>query len=276
MKNNPKFFLGLSPKAFSLIERLVNYTKCSEEKILISLRKIRLNESAELLGFMLGYCVSYIGKILKETIPKVADYLRTLIFQPRDDIIQANLPIPFRAFFKNVGFIFDCFEVEIEKPSNPLVQALTWSQYKKGNTLKYLVSATPDGYINFISSGFGGRATDQVTVENSGVLDHLRPGLTVMADRGFKNVAAALENKGSKLVRPPSVKAGEQLSKKDVREAKVIASLRIHIERVIGRLRDYDFISPHSLFHHDLMCLADSVVIIAAALANLQSPLIKV
>lgn len=56
---------------------------------------------------------------------------------------------------------------EIQKPSNSLYQALTWCEYKKCNTIKYLVSSTPNGIINFISEGFGGKTTNAVIVETS-------------------------------------------------------------------------------------------------------------
>ncbi|XP_018910703.2 uncharacterized protein [Bemisia tabaci] len=275
MENNSKFFLGVNPSALIIIDRLSEYTQCSRLKILIALRKIRCNESATMLGFMLGYSNSYIGKIIREVIPKLADYLRSLIYQPNQDIIQSNLPVPFRASYSDVAYIIDCFEIEIEKPSNPVDQALTWSEYYKANTLKYFVSATPDGFINFISGGFGGRISDLLITKECGFLQKLLPRVTVMADRGFKNVETILEQQNCKLVRPPSVKMGEQLSEEEVKEGKKIASLRIHIERVIGRLREYEFLSAHSLFHHDLVNLADSCVIIAAALANLQTPLTK-
>lgn len=39
-------------------------------------------------------------------------------------------------------------EIEIQKSKNLLKQAITWSGYKKCNTLKYLVSCTQDGFIN--------------------------------------------------------------------------------------------------------------------------------
>jgi len=39
-----------------------------------------------------------------------------------------------------------------------------WSQHKHYNTAKYLISITPQGVINFISRGWGGRTSDQFIV----------------------------------------------------------------------------------------------------------------
>ena len=74
--------------------------------------------------------------------------------------VQMLLPIAFRANYAEVQSIVDCFEIEIEKLSDPVKQALTWSEYKKCKTMKYLISCSPDGAVNFISTGYGGRTSD--------------------------------------------------------------------------------------------------------------------
>lgn len=73
------------------------------------------------------------------------------------------MPIPFRRY-SSIQSIIDCLEIEIPKPSDPIKQSLTWSEYKKCNRLKYLISSTPDGFINFVS-GFNGRCSDVLIVK---------------------------------------------------------------------------------------------------------------
>ncbi|GBM34928.1 hypothetical protein AVEN_41471-1 [Araneus ventricosus] len=128
------------------------------------------------------------------------------IVLPDKKAVQAHLPICFRARYGHLISIIDCFEIEIEKPSDPVSQALTWSDYYNCNTLKYLVSCTPDGLVNFISEGFWGRASDVLIVENSGFLNNLVTGNTVMADRGFISISYLLQQKNCNLVRTPSGK----------------------------------------------------------------------
>lgn len=96
-----------------------------------------------------------------------------------------------------------------------------------------------------------------------------------MADRGFKNIEKLLLEKNCILVRPPSVSSDAKLSKDEVMATKRIASLRIHIERVIRRVREFNFLRPHSCLHSKLIPLTDHVVNIACGLVNLQDPLIK-
>ncbi|KAJ8959562.1 hypothetical protein NQ317_000755, partial [Molorchus minor] len=157
--------------------------------------------------------------------------------------IRRHLPIPFRARYGKVVSIIDCLEIQIEKPSNPIHQAVTWSEYKNGNTIKYLISCTPDGLVSFISKGYGGRASDVMILEDSGYTKRLQPGVAVMADRGFKNVTNILQQK--KTV-PPSVSAATPSSADEVKQSKRIAALRVHVERVIGRLREFNILLPHA------------------------------
>lgn len=171
--------------------------------------------------------------------------------------------------------ILDCFEVQIEVPSNALHQALTWLDYKKYNTIKYLISSTPHGLVNFISIGFGGRATDKTIIENSNYLNLLPNNCVVMADRGFKQVAQLFEARNSSLVKPPSVSSSKKPTKEEVRETRTIAALRIHIERTIRRLREFRMLKEHSCINKNMVHHLDSVVTIACGIINIQSPLIK-
>ena len=50
---------------------------------------------------------------------------------------------------------------------------------------KYLIGIAPQGTVCFISNGWGGRASDKHLTENCGLLDHLVPGDTILAYRGF-------------------------------------------------------------------------------------------
>ncbi|KAF4518932.1 hypothetical protein B566_EDAN006771 [Ephemera danica] len=83
-----------------------------------------------------------------------------------------------------------------------------------------------------------------------------------MADRGFKNLEPHLTKVNATLIRPPSVGEGEVLDAKTSQEAKRIAALRIHVERSIGRLRQFSFLAPHATIPHQLQdCVNDAVMI---------------
>lgn len=81
--------------------------------------------------------------------------------------------------------------------------------------------------------------------------------------------------KGCILIRPPSVLSSSKPSKSEVMETKRIVSLRSHIKRVIGRLREFHILITHPFLNHNLLYSIDDCIIIAAAIGNIQSPIIK-
>ena len=98
--------------------------------------------------------------------------------------------------------IIDATEIFIQTPSNPQAQQLTFSSYKNHNTLKALVAVTPSGAICFVSNLYGGNISDRELTKQSGLLDLLEPGDSVMADRGF-TIADMLDVRGVMLNIPP-------------------------------------------------------------------------
>ncbi|XP_036144352.1 uncharacterized protein LOC118646144 [Monomorium pharaonis] len=272
--NKPKVYIGMQNNALFILKLLADEADIKLDDIYLTLEKIKLNHSFIILSDKYGKSPSNANTIFRKTIPILAHYLKKFIFWPSQKSIKASLPLPFRARYNNVQSIIDCFEIEIQKPSNPLYQALTWSEYKKCNTIKYLISATLDGTINFISESFGGKTTDATIVEKSQYLNVLPPNCKIMADRGFKHIECLLQKKGCTLIRPSSVSSNTNLTKSEVIETRRIASLRIYIERVIGRLRDFEFLTPHAGIPYQTLDIIDEIVLIVAALINLQTPII--
>ena len=79
----------------------------------------------------------------------------------------------------------DCTEIYIERPLSLAARAQTYSTYKSRNTIKYLIGITPDAAVSFLSSGWGGRASNKLITIESGFLDKVSYGDCILADRGF-------------------------------------------------------------------------------------------
>ena len=130
------------------------------------------------------------------------------------------------------------------------------------------------GSVSFISNAWGGRTSDKYITENSGFLDYILPGDLVLADRGFdiKNSLGAIN---CKMAIPAFTKGKSQLSPLDVETTRKIASVRIHVERVIGQVRQkYTILSgimPIDFLitkPEDKHCMLDKIAFICCALVN--------
>lgn len=271
----PMMYIGISKECYFLLHLIHKHTNIPHEHILLCLKKIRLNSTFSELEDNFGLSLSYGSKLFLKNIPLMASVLNSFIVNINNQSIKKTLPISFRHNYYNVTCIIDCLEIDIQKPSKALFQALTWSEYKKGNTVKFLISCTPNGLINYISPGFGGRASDVTILENCNFLDSLEPGNCILADRGFKHVDQILHIRGITMLRPPSVASGSKLTKEEVRQTKIIASLRIHIERVIRRIREFHMLKQHSVINTNFLRVLNDVIVIACALINIQDSLIK-
>ena len=130
-----------------------------------------------------------------------------------------------------------CTEFAIQTPSDPGTQRVTWSSYKNRNTFKAPVGITPSGAISFLSELYGGSVSDREMKLSSGILDKLQRGDSLMADKGF-TIADECTKRGINLNVPPYIR-DKQLSAKELVETRRMASLRIHVERAMERIKNF-------------------------------------
>ena len=160
----------------------------------------------------------------------------------------------------------------IERPSDLKARAQTWSNYKQHNTVKILIAVTPQGSISFVSKAWGGRASDKYITEQSGILDKLLPGDLVLADCGF-TIQDSVGFYCAKVKTPPFTKGKKQLSHHEVDWSREIFHVRIHVERVIGLLKQkYTIMQgtiPISLLKDGTECTIDNIITTCSALCNL-------
>ena len=109
-----------------------------------------------------------------------------------------------------------------------------------------------------------GRVTDKkITVECS-ILKLLEKGDNIMADRGF-DIADILPP-GVTLNIPPFKGQRDQLTAEESEETARIASVRIHVERAIGRLKNYDLLN--GVLPLSLAPVSDQIFTVCCYLTN--------
>lgn len=242
-----------------------------EDELLLVLMKLRLALNNTFLANLFGISDALCSAVITTWIKVLAKELRPLIFYPDKVETRKMLPKSMAAKYPNLRCTIDCSETFITRPRDLNLQAATWSDYKKHNTMKYLVGIAPNGHVSFISKAWGGRATDRHITQHSGFLDLIDPGDTIMADRGF-TIKEDLMFRFATLEIPPPSSGLDQMCGEMVHKTKKIANARIHVERAIGRIKWFKIMSatlPVNMIHH-----FDDILVICSALCNLLPPLV--
>ena len=184
---------------------------------------------------------------------------------PPQAVVRNDMPTTFKSKYPFTRVILDATEMNVEKPSLPDVQQQTFSNYENDNTFKVLVGISPSGAITFVSDLYSGTISDKRLTQMSGILDLLEQGDSVMADRGF-DIQDDLTPVGVALNMPPFLKGKTQLDANEMVETRRIASVRIHVERVMERIKNfhiYDKALPSLLTD-----LANQIFYVTAVLTN--------
>lgn len=287
-----KFYTGLpSFKLLKIVFKFVapsvdflnrNPTKLTNfQEFVIVLAKLRLDSPLQDFAYQVNVSVATISRILLKWLTILDVKLSPLIKWPEREVLWLSTPACYRASFgKKVVVIVDCFEVFMERPSNLLGRACTWSSYKHHNTVKVLIGIAPQGVISFVSEAWGGRVSDKHLTEHCGILDHLLPGDVVLADRGF-DISDSVGMMQARLHIPSFTKGKDQLSSLEVEETRSIANVRIHVERVIGAVRQrytllkgtlpIDFIIKRN---QEDIPLVDRMIRVCCALNNISDSVI--
>ena len=122
--------------------------------------------------------------------------------------------------------------------------------------------------------GWGGRTSDVHLTKTSGLLQNLLPGDVILADRGFTiQETAGLYCAEVKLL--PFMRGKKQLSKVEVDAARRLSRVRIHVERVIGLIRQKYMILESTLpinmlacHKTETVCCINKILTICSALCN--------
>uniref|UniRef100_A0A8C1RMT2 THAP-type domain-containing protein n=1 Tax=Cyprinus carpio TaxID=7962 RepID=A0A8C1RMT2_CYPCA len=195
------------------------------QMVLLTLIRLRLDLPIQHLSHIFNVSRSTLSATFADTIDVLYARLAPLLYWPERHCLQATMPPQvLQAFGKRVAIIVDCFEIRTEGPSNLMAHAQSFSHYKGTQTIKYLIGITP-------------QASDKHITENCGLLNKLLRGDVVLADRGF-NIKDSMGMMCAEVKIPAFTKRRCQLDVKDMEDTRAIAPLRIHVERVIGSLRN--------------------------------------
>jgi hypothetical protein len=168
--------------------------------VLVKLKTGRLNRD---LAFSFGISSGLVSELFTSWLFFLETELK-LLFEVSDSDsspTQDGVPQCFKSV-PDLRAVIDCTELMLQEASNLHERKCTFSNYKHHDTVKFMVSMSPNLYVNYVSKAWGGRASDKhITTHSFEFLDGLAPGSQVMADRGF-TVSDELMSMGIKLILP--------------------------------------------------------------------------
>jgi len=241
------------------------------QTLLLVLMRIRQNLTQGDLACRFCIDQSSVSRILNQWIPMLANVLGGLIVWPQTNIGPATPPYN---FLPNSVAIIDGTEIFIQRPSNLTTQKSSYSDYKSHTTVKYLVAIdTFTGVLIYVSNGFSGNASDRYTIEQSGILEVLKPGQRILADKGY--TARDLFAMKRCFLTIPSFLSGNKFSEREALQSRTIASVRIRVENAIRRLKEFKIFTD-CLSNRINKRIVDDMIVTACALCNLKERLINV
>jgi len=229
-----------------------------EEFVLVMI-KLRLNVPNKELAFRFHIRKATVSRIFAEWINLMYQVTRALITWPNRELRIESMPEKFKNMFSGSGVaaIINCFEI-------PLVQAYyfesrgnTWSENMGRNTVKYLISIAPQGYVSFVSKGYGGYANKKKIASKSDLFEFLEPGDIVLADEGFSNAPGI----GYAQLFTPACR---------YRRYQQIEEMRAQVDRVIWDMKS-TFTILTGIVNFDMIRInhIDKIVSVCCALFNL-------
>jgi hypothetical protein len=243
----------------------------TEDELLMTLMKLRQGFVNEHIALLFGVSDTLVSQVFNTWVKFLSSELAPLIYWPPKEALRENFPKSLPKNYRNLRCTIDCTEILIERPRHLELQAMTWSDYKKHNTVKYLVAIAPNGAISFLSKGWCGRASDRRVTNESGLMDLLEPQDLVLADRGFP-IVEDMAKRSVTLEIPPPSSGIEQQTREHVHKTSRVANARIHVERSIGRLKEFSILS--GTLPISLVPLIDDIMVVCAAVSNLKEPLV--
>lgn len=134
-----------------------------------------------------------------------------------------------------------------------------------------MVGIIPTGGCCFLSDGFEGRISDKEITIKSGLFNYIKQGDLIMADRGF-NLEELCNKQKCSLIIPPFLKKRKRFTKGEIRTAREIAAARIHVERFIGRMKEFRIMQR--VISKNMLPIISQITFVIAMLVNFQEPLV--
>ena len=252
-----EYLCGLSVEKFELVMKcvepylhLIPYPDCKvspksfsfETQFLVTLTVCRHGINLRFMAFILRTSETTVQRIFNGWAIFLATVFNRLDLKPGHGFLLQKMP----SIFVDTGhgmtdIIIDATEFKFQCATNFELNSLLFSNYKNTTTGKALIGIAAHGMGILFSDIYPGSISDTDITEKSGALQYVEEEHEIMSDRGFA-IQDLCAIKGVYLNRPKQ-KDLDQFKQSDIQQNFDIASTRIHVERFIGRVRDWSILN---------------------------------
>lgn len=257
-KDNFRYLTGISLEQFNILMDCIRpyihcmeYVGCKgpseksfsfETQYVIVLMICRHGLDIRFAAFIVGKSESTISRLFTSWVVFLATLFNELDLQPHCKFTLKKMP---KAFIDTghglTDLILDATEFKFQLATNYELNSLMFSHYKNCTTGKALIGISAHGMGILFSDVYPGSISDSSITEKTNILRYVRQEHEVMTDRGFA-IQDMCAIKGVALNRPKQ-KEGSQFSEEEIQRNFDIAATRIHVERFIGRVRDWKILN---------------------------------
>uniref|UniRef100_A0A182QSD7 DDE Tnp4 domain-containing protein n=1 Tax=Anopheles farauti TaxID=69004 RepID=A0A182QSD7_9DIPT len=299
----PMLFLGLRRNRMFLVNSLAQWFDLNQRDIILTLRKIKQNESSARLASVFGLGATEVDLLFHTNVPKIADCLRNFIVWPDDITMKLNVPINLRQHFQRIHLILNYLVVRVKQnavqqlPADEI--AASFCPNDQCHKLKYLVASTLDGCVCFVSRAFGIQTDDEQVLSRSGFLTKFKTNTNLIAGKNFHNFEDRLANGhdddhhtannngghgrrnrgdgdddlervlGGSASNSSSADNFEEMVSEKISKSRTF-KLKNYIENILENFQSHQLLSPQTCIDGRTLKLLDDIVVIVGALINLQ------
>lgn len=245
----------------------------TEDQLLMVLMKLRLNCRDMDLAVRFATSRATVSNIINTYISVLHEIFYEGVLKcigiPSQLKCKGSMPKCFEEF-SSARIAMDATEIIQDVPSDMNSQALTYSNYKSRHTVKALTCVAPNGALVYSSELYPGSTSDSAITDHCKVLEQLKPGDLILADKGF-NIFDKLPS-GVSLNIPPFLTNKTHFTKEEAELCYKIGRSRIHVERANERIKNYTILDhiPAQYRH-----VSTKIFQLCCCLVNLQAPLLK-
>ncbi|XP_033216928.1 uncharacterized protein LOC117172804 isoform X2 [Belonocnema kinseyi] len=244
---SPYLYTGLYGNVFSsFLNTLIQGCNESCRDVLMTLMKIRLDESFRTLEDLFCFHNGQASIMFKRIVINLASFLKKF-FIPIENPDQK-----IRLIHRKIDSVIDYFYVRTHVSGD-------W-RHENCESVKFLVSCTIDGVINFVSPWYPKNEKDLTVLRSSGYIKILEKGITVIANRKFIGIEKVLREKNCSLIEHSSAQCKFRTD--------TLASYKKKLRLIFDSLREFEYIGTKACIHKDDLLILNHILVITSAIVN--------